>query len=58
MRKALGGVRAGAGQLVEIVGDSGIGKTRLLEATRDAAMGYRKLRAVCEAYTSAAPYAV
>ncbi|MBK6396613.1 MAG: AAA family ATPase [Betaproteobacteria bacterium] len=58
VRKALGGVRTGSGQLVDIVGDSGIGKTRLLEATRDAAMGYRKLRAVCEAYTSAAPYAV
>jgi class 3 adenylate cyclase len=58
VRKALGGARTGAGQFLEIVGDSGIGKTRLLEATRDAAMGYRKLRAVCEAYTAAAPYAV
>lgn len=58
VRKALGSVRTGAGQLIEIVGDSGIGKTRLLEAMRDAAMGYKKLRAACEAYTSSTPYAV
>ena len=28
------------------------------EAMRDAAMGFRKLRAACEAYTSSSPYAV
>ncbi|CAG0958333.1 adenylate cyclase 10 [Burkholderiales bacterium] len=58
VRKALSGVRTGAGQMVEIVGDSGIGKTRLLEAMRDAAMGYRKLHAACEAYTASTPFAV
>ncbi|HEY8243757.1 MAG TPA: AAA family ATPase [Casimicrobiaceae bacterium] len=58
VRKALAGARAGTGQLVEIVGEAGIGKTRLLEAMYDAAMGYRKIRATCEAYTSAIPYAV
>jgi len=56
IRKALGAARTGAGQLVEIVGEPGIGKTRLLEAMRDAAMGYRKLRTTCEAYTSSTPY--
>ena len=58
VRKALAGARAGTGQLVEIVGEGGIGKTRLLEAMHDAAMGYRKIRATCEAYTSTVPYAV
>jgi class 3 adenylate cyclase len=58
VRKALAGARSGTGQLVEIVGEAGIGKTRLLEAMYDAAMGYRKIRATCEAYTSAMPYAV
>ena len=58
IRKALAGSRTGSGQLIEIIGDSGIGKTRLLEAMRDAAMGYRKLHVACEAYTSSTPYAV
>ena len=58
IRKALGGARSGTGQLVDIVGESGIGKTRLIEAMQDAAMGYRKLRAACEAYTSSTPYVV
>jgi class 3 adenylate cyclase/tetratricopeptide (TPR) repeat protein len=58
VRKALAGARAGTGQLVEVVGEGGIGKTRLLEAMYDAAMGYRKIRATCEAYTSTTPYAV
>jgi len=58
VRKALGAARTGNGQMVEIVGEPGIGKTRLLEAMRDAAMGFRKLRAACEAYTSSTPYVV
>lgn len=58
VRKALAGARGGNGQLVEVVGEAGIGKTRLLEAMHDAAMGYRKIRATCEAYTSTTPYAV
>ena len=56
IRKALGGARTGAGQLVEVVGESGIGKTRLLDAMYDTAMGFRKLRVTCEAYTSSTPY--
>ena len=58
VRKALAGARSGAGQIVELVGEPGIGKTRLLEAMRDAAMGFRKLHATCEAYTSSTPYVV
>jgi hypothetical protein len=35
-----------------------VGKTRLLEATRDAALGFKKIHNTCEAYTSSTPYAV
>lgn len=56
-RKALASVRAGSGALVVVSGEAGIGKTRFLEALRDAAMGYRKLHATCEAYTMSTPYA-
>jgi class 3 adenylate cyclase/tetratricopeptide (TPR) repeat protein len=58
IRRAFMSVRGGAGRLIEIVGDSGIGKTRLLEGLRDAVAGFRKVRATCEAYTSSIPYVV
>ena len=58
IRKAFASARSGAGRLIEVVGDSGIGKTRLLEALRDAAVGLNKQHATCEAYTASAPYAV
>ncbi len=48
--------RQGAGALVEIVGEPGIGKTRLLEEVRVRARGMRSLHAACEAYTSSTPY--
>ena len=56
IRKAFTSARSGSGRLIEIVGDSGIGKTRLLEALRDAAAGFNKQRATCEAYTASIPY--
>ena len=58
IRKAFTSARSGAGRLIEVVGDSGIGKTRLLEALRDAAAGLNKQHATCEAYTASKPYAV
>jgi tetratricopeptide (TPR) repeat protein len=58
IRKAFTSARSGAGRLIEVVGDSGIGKTRLLEALRDAATGLNKQHATCEAYTASKPYAV
>ena len=58
VRKAFTSARSGEGRLLELVGDSGIGKTRLLEALRDAAAGFGKQRAACEAYTSSIPYVV
>jgi class 3 adenylate cyclase/tetratricopeptide (TPR) repeat protein len=58
IRKAFASARSGAGRLIEVVGDSGIGKTRLLEALRDAATGLDKQHATCEAYTASTPYAL
>jgi class 3 adenylate cyclase/tetratricopeptide (TPR) repeat protein len=58
LRKAFASARAGAGRLIEVTGEPGVGKTRLLEALRDAAAGFRKQHAACEAYTASTPYAV
>ena len=48
---ALADARAGAGRLVEIAGEPGIGKTRLAEELRARAGGMSRLRVTCEAYT-------
>ncbi|HEX4882763.1 MAG TPA: adenylate/guanylate cyclase domain-containing protein, partial [Casimicrobiaceae bacterium] len=58
IRKILGGMRGGTGHLIAIEGQPGVGKSRLLEATRDAAVGFKKVHNTCEAYTSSMPYAV
>jgi len=58
MRDALAGARSGMGRLIEIVGESGIGKTRLLQALRDETTGFRQFHVVCEAYTASLPYSV
>ena len=58
IRKAFASARLGVGQLIEVVGDAGVGKTRLLEALRDAAAAFNKQHAICEAYTSSIPYVV
>jgi tetratricopeptide (TPR) repeat protein len=58
VRKAYTSARSGAGRLILVVGEAGMGKTRLLEALRDAAAGFRKQHATCEAYTASTPYAV
>ena len=58
MRKALADARAGTGRLIEVVGEPGVGKTRLLEALREDAPGFHQQHAVCEAYTASSPYAV
>src|SRR5262249_7905781 len=58
IRKAFASARSGAGRLIEVARDSGIGKTRVLEALRDAATALNKQHATCEAYTASTPYAV
>ena len=58
VRKTFTSARGGEGRLLELVGESGLGKTRLLEALRDAAAGFGKQRAACEAFTSSIPYVV
>ncbi len=58
LREALAGAQAGTGRLIEIVGEPGIGKTRLLEALREGAAGFHLHHAVCEAYTASTPYAM
>jgi class 3 adenylate cyclase/tetratricopeptide (TPR) repeat protein len=54
---ALEGVRAGRGGVVEIVGEPGIGKTRLVEEAVARAEGLARWSATCEAYTASTPYA-
>ena len=56
MLEGLAEAKAGRGRLFEIVGEPGVGKTRLVEALREAAGEFRHLHAVCEAYTTSTPY--
>ena len=56
LQDALNLTRGGTGRLVEIVGEPGIGKTRLLEELHDRAPDLRRLHATCEAYTASTPY--
>jgi class 3 adenylate cyclase/tetratricopeptide (TPR) repeat protein len=53
---ALAGARAGHGRLLEIVGQPGIGKTRLLRALRDRAEGFSVVSSACELYEASTPY--
>ncbi len=55
---ALGSARSGHGRLVELVGEPGMGKTRLVEELLARARGSRVLHANAEAYTSSTPYSV
>ena len=57
-RVALDSASGSAGRIVEVVGDAGVGKSRLLEAVREEAGTFRTLHAVCEAYTASTPYAL
>ncbi|HUL84430.1 MAG TPA: AAA family ATPase [Actinomycetota bacterium] len=49
-------VRGGAARTLELIGESGIGKTRLAEELRGEATDFRQVGAVGETYTAATPY--
>ncbi len=54
---ALEAARRGAGGLVELVGETGSGKSRLLSEARALAEGMRFVHCTCETYTREMPYA-
>ncbi|MEP6941983.1 MAG: adenylate/guanylate cyclase domain-containing protein [Betaproteobacteria bacterium] len=58
IREAFVAARGAAGRLIEITGEAGAGKTRLMQALEEEAHDMRKQHAVCEAYTASKPYAV
>ncbi|HVF08828.1 MAG TPA: AAA family ATPase, partial [Actinomycetota bacterium] len=54
---AIARVRAGSAVMVEILGEAGIGKTRLLDEAAARAPDLIRWHAICEAYTASTPYA-
>ena len=58
LRNALSAARSGGGHAFELVGEAGVGKSRLANALREEAADFTRLHAVCEAYTASMPYAV
>ena len=58
LEAALASVRDGGGRILDIVGEPGIGKSRLLEELRSRAGDLRGLHVTCEAYTARAPHVV
>jgi class 3 adenylate cyclase/tetratricopeptide (TPR) repeat protein len=53
---ALAPVRLGFGSFVELVGDAGIGKSRIVEELCDRAEGLTLVSAACEQYEATTPY--
>ena len=49
---------AGSGRMVEIVGEPGVGKTRLVEEVRDRLRGRPQLAVSCQVYDVSTPYLV
>ncbi len=58
LEQALDQAKAGTGSLVEIVGEPGSGKSRLVARLRSAAGDMVQLSTVCERYDSSTPYHV
>ncbi len=53
---ALGPVRMGFGNIVELIGEPGLGKSRLVEELQARAPDLRTLTASCEEYEASTPY--
>ncbi len=56
LRDAAAAARVGAGSVIELRGESGVGKSRLVEELRREASDMRFVRIVCVPYESANPY--
>jgi class 3 adenylate cyclase/Tfp pilus assembly protein PilF len=54
--EALNAARLRQQQLVELVGEPGIGKSRLVEELKRQALGFTQLESRCDPYASARPY--
>ncbi|HEV8420849.1 MAG TPA: adenylate/guanylate cyclase domain-containing protein, partial [Actinomycetota bacterium] len=54
--EGLGAAREGSGRLFDVIGEPGIGKSRLLRELRDRATGFRVLSVACDPYESSTPY--
>jgi class 3 adenylate cyclase/tetratricopeptide (TPR) repeat protein len=57
LREALESARMRQSRAVELVGDAGAGKSRLVEELVAGAAGFQVLRARCEAYSASTPFA-
>jgi predicted ATPase/class 3 adenylate cyclase len=53
---ALDSARRSEGRVVEILGEPGIGKSRLIEELRDHAVDMDQVSSICELYESSTPY--
>ncbi|MGA2522104.1 MAG: adenylate/guanylate cyclase domain-containing protein [Acidimicrobiales bacterium] len=56
MRQAVAGVQGGTGTLLQITGEPGVGKSRLVEELQSMAAAFAHARASCEPYESSTPY--
>ena len=57
LRDALDSARSGAGRVVQLLGEPGIGKSRLMHELADSAEGATIHQLVCDEYQAATPYA-
>jgi class 3 adenylate cyclase/tetratricopeptide (TPR) repeat protein len=58
LRKALADTEHGHGALIEIIGETGSGKSRLLTEAHELADGLHFVHAICENYRRSVPYVV
>jgi class 3 adenylate cyclase/tetratricopeptide (TPR) repeat protein len=56
LRRAVDAARRGSGTLIELVGETGSGKSRLIAEAGRFAHGMVRVRATCEVYTRDTPY--